>query len=181
VSATLSEAVTGVDTTTFTLKLGTASIPATVAYNATTHVATLTPNGPLLPDQTYTAALSAGVKDRAGNPLTAVSWKFITGPRPRLTARTPAVGAVGVSRVANVTATFSENVVGVSGTSVTLKQGATLIPATVTYNATTHVATLDPNATLPANTQFTAALTTGIRDTAGNPIAATSWTFTTGP
>src|SRR3954449_12005244 len=181
VSATLSEAVTGVSATSFTLKLGTASVAATVAYNATTHVAALRPNGPLLPDQTYTAALTAGVKDLAGNPLTAVSWKFITGPRPRVTARTPAVGAVAVSRVANVTATFSENVAGVAGTSLTLKQGTTLIPAVVTYNATTHVATLNPNATLPANTTFTAALTTGIKDRAGNPIAATSWTFTTGP
>ena len=152
-----------------------------VTYDATTHVATLRPNGPLLADQTYTAALSAGVKDLAGNPLTAVSWKFITGPRPQLTARTPAVGAVGVGRVANVAATFSENVVGVAGTSVTLKQGAILIPAVVTYNATTHVATLNPTATLPANTMFTATLTTGIKDTAGNPIAATSWPFTTGP
>jgi hypothetical protein len=36
--------------------------PYTVARNATTQVATLTPNGPLLADQTYTAALSAALR-----------------------------------------------------------------------------------------------------------------------
>jgi hypothetical protein len=54
----------------------------------------------------------------------------------------------------------------------------------VTYNATTRVATLNPNATLAANTRFTATLTGGaaaIRDAGGNPIPTTSWSFTTGP
>jgi hypothetical protein len=56
------------------------------------------------------------------------------------------------------------------------------VSATVGYNATTRVATLDPSADLAANTQYTATLTGGaaaIRDTAGNPLTTGTWTFTT--
>jgi len=55
--------------------------------------------------------------------------------------------------------------------------------AAVTYNATTRVLTLNPNATLAANTKYTVTLTGGpaaIRDAAGNPLATTTWSFTTG-
>jgi Bacterial Ig-like domain len=181
VRATFSENVTGVSATTFTLKQGTTSVPAAVSYNATTHVATLTPNQPLTADKTYTAALTAGVKDSAGNPLTALTWKFITGPRPTVTAKSPAAGATGISRTANVTATLSETVTGLSTTTFTLKQGTTPVTAVVSYNATTKVATLNPNATLAPNTRFTASLNSGVKDTAGNTLGATTWTFTTGP
>jgi hypothetical protein len=51
----------------------------------------------------------------------------------------------------------------------------------VSYNTLTRVVTLDPSATLAANTRFTAGLTTGIADAGGNPIPATTWSFTTGP
>jgi methionine-rich copper-binding protein CopC len=183
VTATFSENVSGVTGTTFTLKnaAGTA-VTATMAYNATTHVATLTPSAALANDTKYTAALTAGIKDTAGNALAATSWSFTTGPRPTVTARTPASGATAMANTSTVTATFSENVTGVSGTTVTLKNAAgTAVTATVAYNATTHVATLTPSAALANDTKYTAALTTAIKDAAGNPIAATSWSFTTGP
>jgi hypothetical protein len=94
---------------------------------------------------------------------------------------------MGVSQTGNITATFNEPVTGVSGTTFVLRNAAgTVIPAAVTYNATTRVATLDPTATLPADIRYTATLTggtTNIRD-AGTPsasLATTSWAFTTGP
>jgi methionine-rich copper-binding protein CopC len=182
-TATFSENVTGVSGTTFTLKnaAGTA-IPAAVTYNATTHVATLNPTATLPTDTKLTATLTKAIKDSASNPLAATTWTFTTGPTPTVTARTPAANATGASRTANLTATFSENVTGVSGTTFTLKNAAgTAIPAAVTYNATTHVATLNPTATLPALTKLTATLTTAIKDSASNPLAPTTWTFTTGP
>ena len=190
VTATFSEPVQGVGTASFTLKnvAGTSvAATATATYNATTRVATLDPTTSLAPDTKYTATLtgsSTAIRDMAGNTLTSTSWTFLTGPRPVVTTRTPASGATGVSRTTNVAATFSEGVQGVSTTTVRMRSAAgTAVTATVTYNATTRIATLDPSATLAASTKYTTTLTgssTGIRDLAGDSLATTSWSFTTG-
>ncbi|MCB5274949.1 Leukotoxin [Arthrobacter sp. SO5] len=99
---------------------------------------------------------------------------------PTVTARTPAAGSVSVSQTANLTATFSEATTGVTGTNFQLRLGATLVPAVVSYNVLTRVATLNPSVTLTADRVYTASLT-GIRDAAGNTMATSTWTFTTGP
>ncbi|WP_244292776.1 S8 family serine peptidase [[Micrococcus luteus] ATCC 49442] len=106
-------------------------------------------------------------------------------PAPTVTAKTPAAGATSVPQGSNVTATFSAPVQGVgAGTFVLRNAAGNAIPATVSYNATTRTATLDPAASLAADGKFTATLTggaTAIRDAAGTPLATTGWTFTTGP
>jgi Bacterial Ig-like domain/Chitobiase/beta-hexosaminidase C-terminal domain len=201
ITATFSEPVTGLPTTAgtsalFTLKnaAGTA-IAATVVYNATTRVATLDPTANLAADTKYTATLTggaSGIKDAGGNPLATTTWTFTTGPAPTVSARTPASGATGVSRTANITATFSEAVQGLPGTTAatstlfTLKATATgtAVSGVVNRNGTTNQYILNPGVTLNPNTQYTVTLTggtSGIRDSAGNPLAATSWSFTTGP
>ena len=125
VTATFSEPVT-VPSTAFTLKNSAgASVPGTtVSYNATTRTATLNPGGAtttvLAADTVYTAALTGAITDAAGNSLAPVTWTFTTGPRPTVTSRTPASGAVGVKRAADVRVTFSENVTGWSATNVTM-------------------------------------------------------------
>lgn len=199
ITAAFSEVVSGVSASTFTLKnpAGTV-IPATVTYNATIRVATLNPTTTLAPDTKYTATLTGSgtaIRDASNNPLATTKWTLTTGPAPTVTNRSPAWFATGVSQTANVTATFSEAVSGVSATTFTVKNPAgTAVPATVTYNATTRVATLNPTAALAADTTYTAALTggaTAIRDMANNPLtnnpsekeplATTNWYFTTGP
>ncbi len=104
-----------------------------------------------------------------------------------MTARTPASGATGVLRTANLSATFSEAVSGLPATAApsanfALKQTATgaAISSAVSYASATKVATLNPTGTLLANTQYTATLAAGIKDTAGNPLTPSSWMFTTG-
>jgi Big-like domain-containing protein len=101
---------------------------------------------------------------------------------PRVTSQTPTgSGAKQVNRDANVTATFSEPITGLSTTSMTLKNDKGVpSAATVTYNPTTRVATLDPTTTLVKRARYTATLTNTITDTAGNRLTAQSWTFTTG-
>ncbi|WP_241985742.1 MULTISPECIES: peroxidase family protein [Cryobacterium] len=99
---------------------------------------------------------------------------------PTVTARTPVSGARAVSQTANLNATFSEPVTGVNGATFVLRLGTAVIPAAVTYNAETWVATLNPNATLIADGTYTATLS-GITDLAGNPMVDSSWTFITGP
>jgi len=101
---------------------------------------------------------------------------------PTVTARAPAAGATGVAQTANVTATFSEPVQGVSGTTFRLRNtlNGLNVPATVTMSGNT--ATLTPTSPLANNTQYTATLTggaTAIRDLAGNPLATTTWSFRT--
>jgi subtilisin family serine protease len=106
-------------------------------------------------------------------------------PAPAVTSVSPAAKATAVAPGTNVTATFSTAVQGVSaGTFVLRNAAGNSIAATVTYNATTLTATLDPAASLAPDASYTAILTGGasaIRDAAGTPLASTSWTFTTGP
>ena len=183
VTATFSEPIAGLGTASFTLKNSAGALIASpVTWNATTRVATLNPNVTLAADRKHTATLTAGITDIAGNPIAASSWAFTTGPRPVVTAKSPATNATAVSRTANVTATISENVIGVSGGTFALRNAATgaLVSYAVSYNATSRVATLNPNVTLAANTKYTATISTSIKDAAGNPLSGLSWSFTTG-
>ena len=195
VTATFSEAVQGVSGTTFTLKPGTgAAVGAVVTYDAASRTAILDPSADLAANTPYTATLTGGasaIKGATGTPLATVSWTFTTAAAPAdtsaptVTARSPGSNATGSSRTANITATFSEPVTGVSGSTFTLKNTSTgaTITAVVSYNATTRVATLNPNTTLASRSKFTVTLTggaTAIRDAAGNPLTTTTWTFTTG-
>ncbi len=189
ITATFSETVNGVSASTFTLKNTAtgAAVTGTVTRNGTTSQWILDPGVTLANDTRYTATLSGGptrIRDLAGNPLATTSWTFLTGPAPTVSSRTPASGATGVSRVANVTATFSEAVNGVSATTFTLRNTATAaaVSSVVSRNGTTNQWILNPGVTLAAGTSYTATLTGGtgaIRDAAGNPLATSRWSFTT--
>jgi hypothetical protein len=183
VTATFNEPITGLGTASFTLKNSAgAVVAAPVTWNATTRVATLNPNATLAVDRKHTATLTAGITDIAGNPIAANSWAFTTGPQPVVTAKSPATNATAVSRTANVTATISENVTGVANGTFALRNAATgaLVSYAVSYNATTRVATLNPNVTLAASTKYTATISASIKDAGGNPLSGLTWSFTTG-
>jgi hypothetical protein len=184
ITATFSEAVTGVSGTSFVLTdPAGAVVPATVTYDAATRRATLDPTNPLLSSTKYTVSLKNTISDISNNLYAGTTWSFTSADTtpPGLTARTPGVDATGASATGNITATFSEPVTGVSGTTFQLTNAAgTAVAATVSYNATTRVATLDPTATLAANTTYTARLTgASIVDSASNSLADTTWSFTT--
>ncbi|WP_448627927.1 fibronectin type III domain-containing protein [Geodermatophilus sp. URMC 64] len=195
VTATFSEGVDGVSATTFTLKdAAGATIPGTVTRTGTSNQWVLKPNANLAFSTSYTATLTGGaqaIRDAANNPLTTVTWNFTTVAAPDTTAPTvtgqaPSANATGVGSTSNVTATFSEDVQGVDGTTYTLRAAGstTDVPATVSYNAATKVAMLDPTADLAFSTSYTATLTGGaqaIRDAANNPLTTVTWSFTTAP
>jgi hypothetical protein len=187
-TATFSEPVQGVSNTTFTLRIGGgAPIAATVTMNGAGTVATLTPGAQLAQNTTYTATLTGGaaaIRDLANNALVTTTWTFRTGAdttAPTVTSRSPANNATGVNVTANVVAGFSERVTNVAANTFTLTNLANgrRINAALTVSADGRTATLNPNANLPAGTQFRVDLTNGIRDAANNRLVADTWTFRT--
>jgi myo-inositol-hexaphosphate 3-phosphohydrolase len=111
------------------------------------------------------------------------SWTIDVSP-PTVTTVQPADQAVGVPVGENVRATFSEamNASTLSTSTFTLKRtvDAVQVPAAVTFAAVNRTATLDPSAGLEPSTSYTATLTTGVRDQAGNALASDyTWAFTT--
>ncbi|MFC7846868.1 Ig-like domain-containing protein [Arthrobacter sp. NPDC057388] len=103
---------------------------------------------------------------------------------PTVAGTAPAAGATGTAATANVTATFSEamNASTVTPATFTLTAGTTAVPATVAYNSTSRVATLNPTASLAAGTTYTATIkggANGVKDAAGNALVTNkTWTFT---
>ena len=111
-----------------------------------------------------------------------MTWSFTTDTpdttSPTVTGRTPAVGATGVALGVSPTATFSEAVQQATITLELRGPGNTLVPATMTYDAPTRIATLDPSGSLASNTTYTVNLS-GARDASGNQMQPVSWSFTT--
>ena len=92
----------------------------------------------------------------------------------------PLSNSVSVAVNSIVTATFSEAMNSSTVTSATfgLKQGTTSISGTVTYSG--NVATFSPSAAMTGGAVYTATVTTGVKDEAGNALAASyTWSFTT--
>ena len=84
--------------------------------------------------------------------------------------------------MSTVTATFSEAISPSSLTAATFKLAAGLTPVagTLSLSASGTTATFTPASRLDGNTVFTATVTSGVKDAAGNALASsTSWSFTT--
>ena len=177
------------DATSFTLQQGTNVVAGTVTYADAGRIATLAPASALAASTTYTATVTTAAQDLAGNFLaSSVVWSFTTGTTadttpPTVTAVSPGPGATGVAVNTKVNATFSESMdpATVTTASFTLSgPGATAVTGTIAYVDLTGIATFKPASALAANTTFTARLTSGVRDLAGNALAnAFVWTFTT--
>src|SRR5699024_10925034 len=79
VTAVFSEAVAGVNGSSFTLEGPDANpVAATVSYESTSRTATLDPTAAMAGNTTYTARLTGRIEDDAGNPLAPLSWTFTT-------------------------------------------------------------------------------------------------------
>ncbi len=114
------------------------------------------------------------------------SWT-VNAQAPSVIAVSPAEGAVEVDTASVVTASFSEPLDPASVTSSTFELAATsaagTVPAVVQYDATGRTASLRPNTSLTAGTEYRVTVrggTSGVRDTAGSHLASdTTWAFTT--
>jgi len=181
--ATFSKAMapSTITVSTFLLKQGTTSVSGLVSYAGVT--ATFDPASDLATSTAYTATITTGAKDLAGNAL-AVNfvWGFTTGSipdtTPPLVISTSPVVAVPVN--SNISATFSEAMdpSTITTSTFTLKQGTTPVSGLVSYAGLT--ATFNPASDLASNTTYTATITTGAKDLAGNALAVNFvWSFTT--
>lgn len=161
-------------------------IVGTVAYAVNSNAITFNPGSNLPINTVCVATVSTGARDVAGNPMaSAYQWMFTTGggvdiTAPTLASTDPTNGATGVPLDKKVSATFSEPMDPLTVT-MTLNQGATSIPGTVSYTGNT--ATFTPMANLAATTLYTATVGAGAKDLAGNvlvPSTLNPWSFTTG-
>jgi len=167
---------------TFTLKRGSTTVAGSVTYAGLSAV--FNPTSNLLASTVYTAAITTGVTDEAGNHLeSGFSWTFTTGAaadavRPTVVSTVPLAGATGVAININPTAAFSEEMDPTRTAAFTLQHGSTFVTGEVTYVGAT--ATFTAPDLLPS-TLYTATITTAARDLAGNTLLANKvWTFTTG-
>jgi hypothetical protein len=170
-------------TIVFSLSTGTTTVPCALSYSGTT--ATFTPLTVLAFGTPYTATVAAGVRDLVGNPMqNDYVWSFTTIPvtsdiiPPVVTAATPSGGATGVAANVSLGVFFSEPVVPAT-IAFTLSTGSTTVPCGMNYSGTT--ATFVPVTGLAFDTLYTATVSAGVNDLAGNPMQTDYvWSFVTG-
>jgi hypothetical protein len=99
---------------------------------------------------------------------------------PTISSTNPADGATGV---AVITASFSEamNASTISTATFAVSgPGVNPVVGAVSYDASAYRAKFTPNSALTASTTYTATITTGVKDAAGNALANNYvWSFTT--
>jgi len=183
----------------FTFMQGSTPVPGKVSYLGLSLI--FTPTNILAPNTRYTATITTGVKDLAGNPLLSnFVWSWTTGARlntttPQILYTTPNIAPLTAKTASLVTpsislgvltasATFSEPMDPLTITTLTfsLNQGTIPVPGTVIYNPQSFTASFIPTNNLAPNTTYTATITAGVRNIAGTPLASsTVWSFTTSP
>ncbi|MDD5176385.1 MAG: Ig-like domain-containing protein [Sterolibacterium sp.] len=198
VTANFSEPMDPLTITAATVNLacpaGTA-ITGIVGYAVNGNLATLTPASALPASTVCTATITTGVKDVAGNTMASpFTWNFTTGAAvdviaPTVILENPANLATGVSINSAVNATFSKAMDALTISTATFTVQASgpplgpILVGTVAYDPLSHIATFTPSIKLTNNTKYTATVTTGAKDLAGNALVAglvpNPWTFTT--
>ena len=175
-----------INDTTFTLEeTGGAAVAGTVSYSGNTAI--FVPSAPLSASTAYTATVTTGAQDLAGNALSAeLGWSFITGTdgtSPTVNPGVPASGQTDVAISTTVTAVFSEamDIATINSSTFTLEDDTgSPVSGMVSYAGVT--ATFTPDANLQNNMAYTATVTSGAQDVSGNPLTSeTGWSFMTIP
>lgn len=174
-----------INTTSFTLFKGTTAVVGTVAFADKT--ATFSPISILSANSLYKATVTQDVKDEDGFSMAnEFTFSFTTGVvvdviLPTVVSTDPLNNAINVARNKVVSITFSEAMSSSSFTasSFLLVQGVNPVAGSIAY--ADKIASFIPNTILEPSLSYTATVTTGVKDLAGNAIAVTkAWTFTTG-
>lgn len=177
-------------------------ITSAVTYDTLTQVATLNPDATLPAGVLCLARVTTGVKDTMGLSLASqYTWSFTTSAaadlmRPTVQVTVPPDASTSVATNSRVSAAFSEdmNPTTINSTSFLLTNTTlgTAVPGSVTYTVASRTALFVPGGmgSLSPDTSYTAMITTGATDLAGNALAGTVialpgasnyvWTFRTG-
>jgi len=161
---------------------GSASDPSGAYKSGVWKVEVISTDGKTATDQTfpfYSATLatlnegvwnvSAKVYDVAGNVFsTAVLSVTVDRTAAAVASLTPSPGAV-LGSIANVLATFTEDVATVNATTFKLFKNGVQVPVAVSYNPATRTATFTPSATL-TNGDYVVRLYDALADKAGNSL-----------
>lgn len=172
---------------------GGASLAGARSVAADRRSATFTASADLAAATRHRVELSTAIRGALGNALTApFAGEFTTAGSgdttpPTVLSISPTDGASGVSLGVTVVATLSEPLdpSSVNSTTATIRPGSPpsggAVAANVSLTGTNDDGIrIDPSANLAAATTYTVTLSTGIRDLAGNPLAASfTSTFTT--
>jgi hypothetical protein len=185
-----------ISTSTFTLACPAGTpVAGTVAYLAAGRVATFSPTANLPINTTCTATITTGIRDTTSIALAnAFVWTFATGATADTTPPTVAPSnlnppdlATGVCLQKRVIAIFSEDMQPSTITAANFTLQLTgpplgsLLAGTVSYDVPSKIGTFTPTSDLAADSNYTATVSTGAEDVAGNALASNRiWTFTTG-
>jgi Ice-binding-like/Bacterial Ig-like domain len=197
VSATFSTAMNPATMNAATFSLtgpGATAVTGLVAYAAVGNTLTFTPAANLAANTLFTATITTGAQNLEGTALAAnYVWTFMTGAAaatiaPEIVSTIPANAATGVALNQAVSATFTEAMNPLTITTATFQVTGPSGPAlagTVSYDPVNFIATFTPAVPLTGNDTYTAIVTNGATDLAGNPLGNTGapnpWMFTTGP
>lgn len=167
-----------------------APVSGVVTYDAGSFTAVFNPDFDLASRSTYTARITSGVRDTAGNSMTSdYVWTFMTcssndTTAPRVISTDPTNGQTGVPTSQNISATFSETLDPATCDNlhfILTGPGTTPVAGTVSCNGPSPTTmTFDPQDLLLAGTVYTATIKAGVKDLSGN--ASTTdyvWSFTT--
>jgi outer membrane protein OmpA-like peptidoglycan-associated protein len=167
---------------TFTMKQG--SMPVSGTVTSTAANATFTPAHNFEKGVAYTATVTTGAKDLAGNALAnSYEWGFTTGmvadtTPPTVSFTSPVNGSTAAPVKQKVNAAFSENMdpATLTAATFTLSQEGTPVSGKVTSSASN--ATFTPARDFEKGKTYTAIITTGAQDLAGNAMEHNyMWTF----
>jgi len=143
-------------------------------------LASITANNGASVDGRLLARTAAVTLDNNMVTVAVASVPAVDTTAPVVSSATPWNGATAVAIGSAVTARFSEamSASSINAGTFTLKQGVTPMSGTVSYAGGAAIFT--PGSSLSPRTVYTAALTTGATDLAGNHLASnTAWSFTT--
>lgn len=176
-------------------------IAGVVTYVGTT--ATFNPDANLAANTWHTSTITMAAKDMAGNALVVPPvaggrpnpWSWQTGAladtaAPTVTTTNPANVATNVPVNQAINATFSEpmDVATMTTANFTVREtvSSNNVLGTVSYNVQNNIATFIPSSNLTPDTDYTATVTIGMLDLAGNPLVVPAvgppnnpWTFRT--